>query len=313
MSKYLIVGAGALGCLYAAELARAQQQVYLLVRDTQANIQTRELAYTRIDGTQEVIQVQALDAPAWRQQVPTWAATFRGIILATKAQDALASVQALAPQLPPQVPVLLLQNGMGSQQAVAQYLGAQHLVLAASVTEGAYLKAPCSPVHAGRGVLRLGAFDPRHAKAQDAAQAWVRTWPTAHLKCIYAQDIHPWLWQKLAINAVINPLTLIYNCPNGELMQHLPQVRLLVAELQTLLQSLAIQLPCTDLQTCVQEVIQATAGNISSMLQDQRAGRPTELAYISAYVLACAKQVGLTLPAHAHLYQQAQACLAAKA
>lgn len=312
MNAYLIVGAGALGCLYAAELARAQQPVYLLLRDTQARIQTRALTYTRRDGTQEVIQVQALDAQAWRQQAPTWAAAFRGIIIATKAQDAFASVQALAPQLPPQVPVLLLQNGMGSQQGVAEYLGKQHLVLAASVTEGAYLTAPLSPVHAGSGCLRLGAFDPKQAQAQAAAQAWVRTWPSDQLACAYVEDIHPWLWQKLAINAVINPLTLIYNCPNGDLMQHVPRVTSLVEELQSLLQQLDIQLPCADLYTCVQEVIQATAGNISSMLQDQRAGRPTELAYISAYVLACAQQVGLTLPAHTHLYQEAQACLATK-
>lgn len=52
----------------------------------------------------------------------------------------------------------------------------------------------------------------------------------------------------------------------------------------------------------VYEVIQSTADNTSSMLQDLRNQRHTEIDYITGYLLQRARNHGMTLPANTRLY-----------
>ena len=58
-----------------------------------------------------------------------------------------------------------------------------------------------------------------------------------------------------------------------------------------------------DLHALVQEVLTATAANVSSTLQDVRAGRATELAHLNAYLLTLAAQHALAAPLNAQLLQ----------
>jgi len=54
-------------------------------------------------------------------------------------------------------------------------------------------------------------------------------------------------------------------------------------------------------------VVEATASNYSSMQQDLAAQRPTEIDYITGYILRQAQPLGLSLPRHQQLYDAIQA------
>ena len=112
--------------------------------------------------------------------------------------------------------------------------------------------------------------------------------------------------EKLAVNAVINPLTAVLRCHNGELVSnplYLPQLQALAAEVADLYQQLHWPLS-QNLSERVQQVAQATAANRSSTLQDILAARPTELVFICGYLQQQAQSLGLTLPLTARLMRQ---------
>ncbi len=62
----------------------------------------------------------------------------------------------------------------------------------------------------------------------------------------------------------------------------------------------ALTMTCADL--CDEQVIESTAENISSMLQDVRALRHTEIDYITGYLLRRARAHGIAVPENARLY-----------
>ncbi|XP_034480856.1 2-dehydropantoate 2-reductase-like [Drosophila innubila] len=106
---------------------------------------------------------------------------------------------------------------------------------------------------------------------------WLDDLTDAGIPHQWTPDILTRLWRKLALNCAINPLTVLHACRNGGLAEHHCEVATLCAELAELLQHCGQSEAATDLQVEVERVIQATAANYSSMYQDVRQGRRTEI------------------------------------
>ncbi len=97
------------------------------------------------------------------------------------------------------------------------------------------------------------------------------------------------MWRKLAVNCVINPLTALWNCPNGELRHHTDEINAICEEVAAVIEREGYHTSADDLRYYVEQVIDSTAENISSMLQDVRAMRHTEIDYITGYLLKRAR------------------------
>lgn len=130
--------------------------------------------------------------------------------------------------------------------------------------------------------------------------------------------------QKLTINAVINPLTVIFDCRNGALFTEARVVALverLITEISNVVRAVVSsslqgqQQPIDDdagvvaeldaerLRAVVFDVGRRTAGNISSMRQDRLAGRTTEIDYINGYVVAQGVKHSVPCPLNARIVQ----------
>ena len=188
---------------------------------------------------------------------------------------------------------------MGSQQAISQAYN-QYAVYACSSTEGAYKSDTHTLVHAGIGKNNIGPMT-KQAKLSELKQ-WL---PNEHF--IWHQDIEPVLWKKLIINSVINPLTVIYQCRNGELIiqaeirQHM---QLVCDELDELLKKLPFELePSYSLAL---EICQLTANNYSSMYQDWQKNRPTEINFISGFIVSTCQKLAVPCPQNEKLLAQIQ-------
>lgn len=299
-----ILGAGSLGCLWAARLAAQQHKVHLLVRDSQA---LNRYNLNRGVGLSDAQRTRSNFYPV-KAQLSNDPQPIEYLLLACKAYDAEAAIAQVAQRLSSNSLVLLLQNGLGSQQAVQNMLPNTRCI-AASSTEGAYLAEPFHSVLAGVGHTWLGDLQP--VTAAPPSQL-VATCNSADIPCSWSADIAEKLWRKLAMNCIINSLTVIYNCRNGELSRYPTQVNSLCNELQLLLCSAGQPAGAEDLQQQVWAVIDKTAANSSSMRQDVLNQRRTEISYISGF--ACAQSLALECPTPAlhALHAQLQDALRAQ-
>ena len=112
-------------------------------------------------------------------------------------------------------------------------------------------------------------------------------------------DIDSALWLKLAVNCVINPLTAVHGCRNGDLARDSAlgtQVGMLCDEVSHISRAAGFADIAANLEATVAAVIASTADNLSSMLQDVTRGSQTEIDYITGYLLQVASQHGIDAP-----------------
>ncbi len=290
----MIIGAGAMGRLWAAYLHTAAE-VWFATR----SVSGPKIDYPMRDATGSR---HSISVPVWVRE--------RGlpdcILVMTKAPDAEA---ALAPfdallstntLLSTDIPVVLFQNGMGSQRTIVErYPGVP--IIAASTTEGAYIAPDGLLVHAGKGITWVGGLN---AIAQSQAEAAVNYLGLSGLTVAQDNDIEGRLWQKLAINAGINPFTALLDCPNGEILGNgyfEQRIGGVCEEVSTLMNARGRPIPAATLEAQVREIANRTATNSSSMRQDIRAGRQTEIDMMNGFVVRESEALGLSAPVNREL------------
>ncbi|WP_231703338.1 2-dehydropantoate 2-reductase [Halopseudomonas pelagia] len=281
-----VLGGGSLGLLWAARLAEAGTDVRLILRDAQA-LQAWKAAGSSIlfeqASKRSRIALQAQLADESGEPIDI-------LILATKAYSAQSALHSVAQRLQQNASILMLQNGMGSQQAASRTF-VQQQVLYASVTDGAWMPAPRHVIWAGQGQTQIG--DPSGA---DCPQ-WLKHIDQQTINWQWHTDILAVLWQKLAVNCAINPYTALYDCDNGQVPTRAgAQFPRLIDELHSLLERQGANVTRAELGNYIDQVITRTAVNSSSMRQDIHARRRTEISYITGYACEVAHQAGLATP-----------------
>ena len=285
--RWHILGAGNLGSLAGAALQRAGFDVqYADARPdpvgTPAHLH-RQLIYP--DGRREKVQ---------------WARDRTGpithLLIATKAPDTATALQPLLPRLSPGATLVRLQNGLGSLDGLRLPDDCQ--VVEAISNSGAWRDGDTINVVAENSTW-MGHGS--HSGLQQIPPPWFDAllphWPTLR----WHTDIRRQQWLKLSVNAVINPLTALHDCPNGALCDD-PALRAhatrLADEADRLLVRLDPDWPNDTLARAMQ-LARITAHNTSSMRADYRAGRPTEIDYINGWLLRQAAPLALPMTAHA--------------
>lgn len=297
-----VLGVGAMGCLWAARLWQhppLQQRVALLLRSAVTLADYRQHGGLTLEAPAGGAPLQV---PVAAEQVSMPGPALRNLLVATKAQDVAAALVGVQHRLDACTRIVLLQNGVRVQREITVQYGADR-VWCLSTSHGAWRRSPWHVVHAGAGSAWLGQLT--HA---DAAQrrALLALLPEQAMQVRGDADIAVRLWQKFAVNCAVNALTVVHDCANGELL-HRPAARqtldALIEEIDGLLRALPPAPTLPDLRVSVHEVLAATAANLSSTLQDARAGRATELDHLNGYLLSLAAQHGLAAPLNAQLLQ----------
>jgi len=216
------------------------------------------------------------------------------LLVTLKAWQVSSALTALLPQLRPDCAILLLHNGMGTQSE----LPAHQQPLLQGVTTHAARHDGKTIVHVAGGITHIGPISAAAKPLSDLAEVLHQALPDV----AWHNHIAAACWHKLAANAVINPLTAIYDCRNGNLQRYLPQITLLCEEVASVMTLEGYHTSTETLQEYVMDIINSTSENISSMLQDIRQQRHTEIDYITGYLLRCARRHGLNLPENSKLF-----------
>ena len=283
--KITVLGCGALGQLWLASLFKQGHEVQGWLRVPQP------FCHVNLVETDGSVFNQTLIA-----NDPDFLASSELLLVTLKAWQVSDAVKALAGKLPTNCPILLLHNGMGTLEE----LGALHQPLLSGATTHAARRDNNIIIHVANGITHIG---PGNAAGNDfsfLADMLHHALP----EIAWHDNILAANWKKLAVNCVINPLTALYNCPNGELRHHQSEVDEICHEVARVMEREGHHTTAEDLIYYVGEVIESTAENISSMLQDVRVERHTEIDYITGYLLQRARAHGLSVPVNSRLYEQ---------
>lgn len=297
--SWFIVGQGAIGLLWAQSLSSSTPTTLIL---RQVAEQIANYAFIDIQEQQNILTLNTTCLNTLRHNKTV----INKLLIPTKAYDVLPALQQLQPFLSGTCTIILCHNGMGTIEKAQTLLKPQQNLYFATTTHGAYKPNQLSVNHTGLGETKIGLIQGKHTLAKDN---------NLLTPISFQHDINLTLWNKLAINCAINPLTAIHNCKNGALAQ--PQYRQILTQIceefsQVANQALAkttndIQYkPFNSQQLLTQclTVIKATANNYSSMHQDVHHGRTSEIDYITGYIIDKAKALNLSAPIHRLIYRQ---------
>lgn len=279
----LIVGPGAIGSLLCAHI---QQYSQVWVHPHKPSLTLPCQAYT--DGVVDL---------SW-QVLKSKQQSIDIIWLCSKAEHSIPSATKLLNQHP-QASVILLHNGMGPQQVLAQQFPDR--VIFAMTTNAAFKHDDDLFHQKAFGVTPLGYPSTTHP----SSQKWIdiiSKWP-GNMGFIKDHQILTSLWTKLAMNAVVNPLTAFYQVKNGALnsSEYDVTIKLLCQEIESIAKAEDIKLP-SPLTDTIYGVIQLTADNYSSMQQDIFFKRKTEIDFILGFLISRAEQHQLDVPTLQHWY-----------
>ncbi|KAH6619110.1 ketopantoate reductase PanE/ApbA C terminal-domain-containing protein [Chaetomium sp. MPI-SDFR-AT-0129] len=239
------------------------------------------------------------------------------LIVATKAHVTVAALAEVRVRLGPHSHILFLQNGMGVMEEVSQRLfpsPTHRPTYWAGICSAGIHSDPRSPfsfVHAGHGPLTIGRVGPSPPSEPLDVNPMVAQLMDAKLlntEVLQPADIRQARLKKLVINAVINPMTALFECKNGDVFIN-PDRRFLRDELLKeagpIVRALdaagakddgspaSTEITDQDLLDAVTKVAYNTADNVSSMRQDVLAKRRTEIDYINGYLVTAAQRMGL--------------------
>lgn len=282
--KITVLGCGALGQLWLSALCRQGHEVQGWLRVPQPYCSVNVI---ETDGSIFNESLTAND--------PEFLATSDLLLVTLKAWQVSDAVKALAATLAEATPILLIHNGMGT---IEELRNIRQPLLMGTTTHAARRDGNVI-IHVANGTTHIGP-----AREQDGDFSYLADL----LQCVlpdvaWHNNIRAEMWRKLAVSCVINPLTALWNCPNGELRNHSEEVNLICQEVAAVIEREGHHTSADDLRYYVEQVIDSTAENISSMLQDIQALRHTEIDYITGYLLKRARTHGIPVPENSRLFE----------
>ncbi|WP_250657629.1 2-dehydropantoate 2-reductase [Alkalimarinus coralli] len=304
-----ILGPGALGSLWAAKLSHDNEVILLVKPDVNKSLSPKHHSFQFInqnEATTITLPCEGSSTLPWEDGTPFSLndTPIDTLLVFTKSYDTLKAVQQLTSRIIPSSRIVLFQNGMGSQQEVTQLLF-NNTVYAASTTEGANRPDKQTVIYAGKGETWVGPIS--NKQSQLDAEKLSALLSSSGLNVSSSDNIWEKLWLKLAINCAINPFTALLDCKNGELIGQTlfdSNITPLCNELSEAMLVNGVTVSASELQSKVIDVIKKTHQNISSMLQDVRAGKQTEIEYINGYIEQIAQQNNRKFPTNLFLLEE---------
>jgi len=285
MRDIVVVGAGAMGCLFAVRLAEAGARVTLVDVDEDRLAALRRDGVTLADDRGErMVRVHAATAAQIAPPVDL-------VLLFTKAMHSKAAAASVS-HLAMGAQALTLQNGIGNAEALADIFPPDRVLM--GVTDfPADLEGPTRIASHGTGHVRIGGFT---AAAEPGPVAAL--FSSAGLAAEVDPDVRVAIWEKVAFNAALNAIAAVTGRTVGG-MDAPPGRRLAAAVAGEVVATAAahgIALDRAGIDRRIDHALTHHRGHKASMLQDLLAGRATEIEAINGAVVRAAGAAGITVP-----------------
>ncbi|EGW31139.1 uncharacterized protein SPAPADRAFT_63055 [Spathaspora passalidarum NRRL Y-27907] len=304
-----ILGAGAMGSLLAHDLKQQFPQDFhptLLVKpgkSLDSNTQTIKLArQIGPNWTTDSVTVDALKPSDFLSSVTKYEKSghIDNLIISTKAHQTASALLPFIPYISEKSNILIVQNGMGIPSLLKEKFWARNCpnIYEVVATHGAYIDDDGVVRHAAPGKLTIAKFPGENKQDTPAIVQMLLDTPTLNATLVDYEQFLVIQCEKLVVNCCINPLSALFDCFNGELLYGGDQLssmyKRIINEAITVLYleypmlnqitEASIYLNPERLFTHVVSTTEATAKNSSSMRQDVRMLRLTEVDNMNGYI-----------------------------
>jgi 2-dehydropantoate 2-reductase len=286
--KILMVGAGSVGGFFGAKLVRAGVDCSFLLR-------SRTLEAIRRNGltirsNEETFTVHP--------RVSSDAHELQGadlIILAVKRYDLDGALEQLVPILTPRTTLLTLQNGVDTELRIQERLPEIPLIAGVAYIYSK-IAEPGIIEHYKKGAMALGRWP--GVPSPLSLEAVKGVFEQAGIACHVVQDVRCTKWEKMCWNVAFNPLTVLINDNVSRALSY-PElqtvIKRVVDETVAVASAEGVSLP-SDMAEKTIQWSQEIRDIHTSMYDDWKAGRPTEIEYLNGYIVARAKARGIPVP-----------------
>jgi 2-dehydropantoate 2-reductase len=293
--KIVVVGSGAIGSLYGAFLSRLEDaEVILIGRNPHVSaIQSKGLKIKGILGD-HVFKLKAMKYASEIKKADL-------VIVTTKTYDTLTAAQSAKHLIDAGASMLLIQNGLGTEELVAKALNTTR-VLRATTCMGALRTSPGVVTATGCGLTEIGS---RYPENYELVEKLAEMMKKVGFDVRASDNIEGVVWTKTLVNCGINPVGALTGLSNGEVYRNKALRGLivrLVEEAVQVVDALGIELTTEDPVRYALGTAKATGDNINSMLQDLQAGKRTEIDAITGEVIRLAKELGIETPSSEAVY-----------
>ena len=288
--KVMILGAGAMGCLYASYLAKNKKIDLLLLDHNPEKIRTiRENGLVMRENDKDFrIPVQA-DVSGRNA-----AGTADVLMIFVKAHQTYAAMKSNLSLIGPDTTVLSLQNGMGNYLEIGKFLSIDRIVIGTS-NHNSTLLGYGHFLHAADGKTIIGSFNRDYARVEIVKSLFEGT----GLDISSSPDVRRLIWRKLLVNMSINPLTMLMEVKNGFIQADRPSwdcVESIVSEGLAVAAADGIEFDREEIFELIRKICLVTRSGCSSMYQDRIHRRATEIDFINGTVVKLARKYKIPVP-----------------
>ncbi|OQW30040.1 MAG: hypothetical protein A4E19_10800 [Nitrospira sp. SG-bin1] len=287
MKQILMVGAGSVGGFFGARLAKNNLDVSFLLRPrTLAAVQRQGLTIRSAEGTFTVRPQAASDA----RQLPRPDL----IVLGVKAYDLDDVMDQIEPVLTEKTVILTLQNGIDTEDRLIARIN-RDCVVGGVAYIYSKIAAPGVIDHYKKGAVALGEL---MGHESDRLLRIRDLFVSAGIPCHLSKDIRRTKWEKMCWNCVFNPITVLIDDHVAEALDH-PEmtgvIRQIVGEVAAVSAATKVPLP-SDMPERVVKATQEIRDIHTSMYDDWKAGRRTEIDYLNGFIVKKGHELGIPTP-----------------
>lgn len=294
--RIAIVGSGAVGCYYGGRLAQHGHDVHFLLRSDYAAVKANGLHVRSCDGDFDLPQVNC-----HRSTAEIGPCDVVIVAMKTTANEALPGL--LPPLLTPDTLILTLQNGLGSDDFLAECFGSER-VLGGLCFVCINRIGPGEIEHFAQGHISLGEHS---GPPQPRTHALAELLEGSRISCGIEENLLTARWKKLVWNIPFNGLSIAAGSVDTAAILADPALEQRVRDLMQEIIETAGRLGHSIPLSLIDDMIERTRtmdGYKPSSLVDFLAGREVELDTIWGEPLHRARIAGLPMPKLEELYEE---------
>lgn len=289
--KIAVVGAGAMGSVYAALLADAGNEVWAIDvwREHVEAINAKGLRVEGASGDRTATSIRAHTDLAAAGACDLY-------IIATKASGVGDAAKAVAAVMRPDSLVLTIQNGLGAGERIARHMRTDQVLLGVAAGFGASMRGPGHAHHNSMSLIRIGEIG---GGLTDRVERVARVWREAGFNVKAFEDIQQLIWEKFICNCTFSAPCTVFDCTIGEIMARPDRWEIAkgcALEIHALGLAKRIPFGFDDPVAYVTAFGKQMPDARPSMLLDHHAGRKSEIDAINGMAEVLGAELGIATP-----------------